>query len=281
MKTITNLQGKWELHNGVEMPYLGLGVYQAEDGDEVINAIHWALDAGYRHVDTASFYDNEEGVGEAVNSHDVPRGEIFVTSKLWNSDQGYEKTIAAFDKTMEKLNLDYLDLYLVHWPVKGKYKETWKALEYLYKEGRIKAIGVSNFLQHHLEDLMQDATIKPMVNQVEFHPWLVQKDLQEFCAKHDIQYQAWSPLMQGNAFGNETLKKIADKHGVSEGKVVVRWDLQNGVITIPKSVKKDHIISNADVFNFELSDEEMATIDAMDKHERLGPDPDHVDFGLE
>ncbi|MAZ28807.1 MAG: aldo/keto reductase [Cytophagaceae bacterium] len=276
MKKISDINGKWKLHNGVEMPYLGLGVYKADDGKEVINAINWALDAGYRHIDTAAFYDNEEGVGKAINKSSIPRGEIFVTSKVWNDDQGYEKTIAAFDKTMEKLNLDYLDLYLVHWPIKGKFKETWRALEDLYNQGKIKAIGVSNFLQHHLEDLMQDATIAPMVNQMEFHPWLVQKELQDFCKKNKIQYEAWSPLGQGNVFKNPTLKAIAEKHGKTEGQVTVRWDLQNGVITIPKSVKKEHIISNADVFDFELSQDEMAQIDAMDKHERFGPDPDEM-----
>jgi len=260
------------------MPYLGLGVWKAEDGEEVINAVKWAIEAGYRHIDTAKAYDNEEGVGTGIKQSGVPREELFLTSKLWNSDQGYESTLKAFDATLKRLDTDYLDLYLIHWPVEGKYKDTWRAMEKLYKDGKIKAIGVSNFLEHQLKDLMQDAEITPMVDQLEFHPWLVQEDLQEFCAAHNIQYEAWSPLMQGKAFKNETLKKLAEKYDKSPAHIVLRWDLQNGVVTIPKSTSKEHIISNAEVFDFELSEEDMQTINALDKHERIGPDPDNFDF---
>lgn len=277
-KQITDIQGSWKLHNGVQMPYLGLGVYQADDGKEVINAIHWALEAGYRHIDTAQMYKNEKGVGQAIKKSKISRDQIFVTSKVWNSNQGYDNTLQAVEDSLEKLDMEYVDLYLIHWPKKDTYKETWRALEHLYEQGKIKAIGVSNFLQHHLEDLMADAKIKPMVNQLEFHPWLVQPELQKFCQKNDIQYQAWSPLMQGKAFNNETLENIGKKYGKSAGQVVIRWDLQNGVITIPKSTKKDHIIANADVFDFELNAEEMMQIDALDKSHRLGPDPDNFDF---
>ena len=277
-KPITDLQGTWELANGYKMPYLGLGVWKAEDGEEVINAVKWAIEAGYRHIDTAKAYDNEEGVGTGIKQSGVPREELFLTSKLWNSDQGYESTLKAFDATLKRLDTDYLDLYLIHWPVEGKYKDTWRAMEKLYKDGKIKAIGVSNFLEHQLKDLMQDAEITPMVDQLEFHPWLVQEDLQEFCAAHNIQYEAWSPLMQGKAFKNETLKKLAEKYDKSPAHIVLRWDLQNGVVTIPKSTSKEHIISNAEVFDFELSEEDMQTINALDKHERIGPDPDNFDF---
>ena len=188
IKPITNLQGNWELRNGYKMPYLGLGVWKAEDGEEVINAVKWAIKAGYRHIDTAKAYDNEEGVGKGIKESGIAREDLFITSKLWNNDQGYDSTLNAFEKTLQRLDTDYLDLYLIHWPVEGKYKDTWRAMEKLYKEGKIKAIGVSNFLRHQLTDLMQDCEVKPMVDQLEFHPWLVQKDLQKFCAENDIQY---------------------------------------------------------------------------------------------
>ncbi len=278
IKTITNLQGTWELNNGYKMPYVGLGVWKAEDGDEVINAVKWAIDAGYRHIDTAKAYDNEEGVGKGIKTSGVARQDLFITSKLWNNDQGYDSTLKAFEKTLQRLDTDYLDLYLIHWPVEGKYKDTWRAMEKLYKDGKIKAIGVSNFLEHQLKDLMKDSEIKPMIDQLEFHPWLLQEDLQEFCKANDIQYEAWSPLMQGKAFKNETLKKIGEKYGKTPAQVVIRWDLQNGVITIPKSTSKEHIESNADVFDFQLSEEDMKTINALDKGERIGPDPDNFDF---
>ncbi|MFI8378698.1 aldo/keto reductase [Leeuwenhoekiella sp. NPDC079379] len=277
-RTIENLSGTWNLHNGYKMPYIGLGVYKADDGEEVINAVKWALEAGYRHIDTAKAYDNEEGVGIAIKESKIDRKDIFLTSKVWNSDQGYDETIQAFNDSLKRLDTDYLDLYLIHWPVEGKYKDTWRALEKLYKEGKIKAIGVSNFLKHHLDDLMKDAEIKPMIDQLEFHPWLVQNELQDFCKQNDIQYEAWSPLMQGKAFENETLKELGEKYGKSPAQIVIRWDLQNGVITIPKSTSKDHIISNSEVFDFELTDLDMKKINALDRDERIGPNPDNFDF---
>lgn len=278
MSTITDIQGTFKLNNGVQMPYLGLGVYLAEEGGEVERAIRWALDGGYRHVDTARAYGNEAGVGKAVRESGVDRDAVFVTSKVWNSDQGYEQTLEAFERSMQDLDLGYLDLYLIHWPVAGKYKETWRALEHLYREGRVRAIGVSNFLQHHLEDLLADASVVPAVNQLEFHPYLVQQPLLDYCSARGIQYEAWSPLMQGEIFNLPEMKELADSYGKSIAQIVLRWDLQKGVVTIPKSTKKERILANADLFDFELSREDVARLDAMDRGKRFGPDPDNFDF---
>jgi len=272
---ITDIKGTTELANGTKMPYLGLGVFKMSN-DEITNAVHWALNTGYRHIDTAAFYKNEDGLGKALKSHSLKRQDIFLTSKVWNTDQGYDATINAFNDSLSKLQADYLDLYLVHWPVKGKYKDTWKALETLYDEGRIRAIGVSNFMQHHLEDLMDSAKVFPMVNQIEFHPYLRQQDLIDFCKNNNIQFEAWSPLMQGKVFGIELLKELAEKYGKTIAQIVLRWNLQKGVVTIPKSVKKERIESNADIFNFEISDEDMARIDDLDRNERIGPHPDNI-----
>jgi len=211
----------------------------------------------------------------AVN---VAREELFITSKVWNSEQGYEATIAAYEESLTKLGVDYLDLYLIHWPVEGKYKETWRALETLYKEGRVKAIGVSNFQIHHLEELMKDAEIKPMINQVEYHPRLTQKELQAFCQQHTIQLGAWSPLMQGQLLDNPELQEIASKHEKSVAQIILRWDLQNGVVTIPKSTKAHRIAENATVFDFELTADDMKRIDSLNQNHRVGPDPDNFDF---
>lgn len=266
------------LHNGVQMPWVGLGVYKAEDGDEVIQSIKWALDAGYRSIDTASLYDNETGVGQAIAESNVPREEIFITTKVWNTDQGYEKTLAAFDASLERLGLDYVDLYLIHWPVPGKYKETWKALEKIYNEGRVKAIGVSNFKQHHLEDLMREAEIKPMVNQVEYHPRLSQEKLLAFCKEQGIQLEAWRPLLKGEIFEEPTLVELADKYNKSVAQIILRWDLQNGVVTIPKSVTQHRIEENIELFDFELSNEDMTRISALNQDKRNGADPDDSEF---
>ena len=246
MKTITDLQGTFTLHNGVKMPYFGLGVYLSKDGQEVIDAVKWAVEAGYRHIDTASIYKNEEGVGAGIKQCGVNRDDLFVVSKVWNADQSYDSTLKAYDDSLKRLDMDYLDLYLIHWPVKGKYKDTWRAMEKIYAEGRVKAIGVSNFLQHQLEDLLTNANVVPMVNQMEFHPFLVQQELIDFCNKNTIQYEAWSPMMQGRIFDMKEFKDLSEKYGKSAAQIVLRWDLQKGVITIPKSSKKERIISNAD-----------------------------------
>ncbi|SME35272.1 putative oxidoreductase YtbE [Bacillus cereus] len=277
-----NLQSKAVLNNGVEMPWFGLGVFKVEEGPGLVEAIKSAIKAGYRSIDTAAIYGNEAAVGEGIRAGieatGISREELFITSKVWNADQGYEETIAAYEESLKKLKLDYLDLYLVHWPVEGKYKDTWRALETLYKEKRVRAIGVSNFQIHHLQDVIKDAEIKPMINQVEYHPRLTQKELQAFCKEQGIQMEAWSPLMQGQLLDNETLQEIAEKHGKTTAQVILRWDLQNGVITIPKSTKEHRIIANADVFNFELTKEDMEKIDALNENHRVGPDPDNFDF---
>ncbi|MFB5761996.1 aldo/keto reductase [Paenibacillus medicaginis] len=273
-----NLQDTVTLHNGVKMPWFGLGVFKVEDGQEVIDSVKYAIKAGYKSIDTAKIYENEEGVGQAIRESGITRDELFVTTKVWNADQGYDSTLKAFDTSLQKLGLDYLDLYLIHWPGKDKYKETWKALEKLYKDGRVRAIGVSNFHVHHLEDLLTDAEVKPMVNQVELHPLLTQVELREYCKKQGIQIEAWSPLAQGQLLDNEVLKEIAGKHGKSTAQVILRWDLQNEIVTIPKSIKEQRIIENADVFDFELSAEDMDKINALNQNHRVGPDPDTLLF---
>ncbi|WLR57726.1 aldo/keto reductase [Mesobacillus subterraneus] len=260
------------------MPWFGLGVFKVQEGSEVVESVKAALRNGYKSIDTAAVYKNEEGVGQGIKEADVPREELFITTKVWNSDQGYESTLKAFETSMEKLGLEYLDLYLIHWPVAGKYKETWKALEKLYKDGKVRAIGVSNFHVHHLQDLLADAEIKPMVNQVEYHPHLAQTELLEFCKAEGIQMEAWSPLKQGELLSEQTIVEIAEKHKKSPAQVILRWDLQNEVVTIPKSIKEHRIIENADLFDFELSANDMDRLNSLNKNERVGPDPDNFDF---
>lgn len=278
MKKLSDLQGSFELHNGVQMPYLGLGVYLSKDGEEVINAVKEALNHGYRHIDTAAIYENEEGVGEGIRQSNVPREDVFLVSKVWNTDQGYEATLKAFEASLNRLGTDYLDLYLIHWPKGDLSKDTWRALESLYREKRVRAIGVSNFLKHHLEDLLGTAEIVPMVNQMEFHPYLVQQELMDFCSSHQIQYEAWSPLMQGNIFDLDIMKDMAAKYNKTIAQIVLRWDLQKGVVTIPKSSKKERIKANSELFDFTLSDEDVKLLDSLDKGKRFGPDPDNFDF---
>ncbi|MCZ8517517.1 aldo/keto reductase [Paenibacillus filicis] len=263
------------LNQDVKMPWLGLGVWKASPG-EAEQAVASALNAGYRSIDTASAYNNEEGVGKAIAASSVPRDLLFVTTKVWNADQGYESTLKAFEESRRKLQLETVDLYLIHWPVKGKYKETWKALIHLQKEGLVRAIGVSNFQPHHLQDL-EDSGVVPAVNQVEFHPLLQQTELRAYCRLHNIQLEAWSPLMQGN-LDLPLLSELAEKYGKSPAQIVLRWDLQHGVVTIPKSVTKHRIEENAGIFDFALSDEDMTRIDGLNQNKRFGPDPDNFNF---
>ncbi|WP_433940364.1 aldo/keto reductase [Paenibacillus lautus] len=280
--TAKHLQDTTTLYNGVNMPWFGLGVFKVEEGPELVNAVRTAIQHGYRSVDTAAIYGNEEGVGqgilEGLAAAGLKREDLFVTSKVWNADLGYESTLKAYEESLRKLGLEYLDLYLIHWPVEGKYIEAWKALEALYKQGRVKAIGVSNFQIHHLEKLMKETEIKPMVNQVEYHPRLTQKELQAYCQANGIQLEAWSPLMQGQLLDQEDLQIIAKKHHKSIAQIILRWDLQNGVVTIPKSTKEHRITENSDLFDFELSLEDMQRIDSLNQNHRVGPDPDNFDF---
>mgnify|MGYP006302277425 FL=1 len=267
------------LNNGVKMPWVGLGVFMSQPGKEVEQAVRWALEIGYRHIDTASFYENEDGVGKALAESDVDREDIFVTTKVWNSEQGYNETLAAFDRSRSKLRTDYVDLYLVHWPIQSSFKDTWKALEKLYANGSVRAIGVSNFLQHHLEDLMGDFDVVPAVNQVEWHPFVLQKSLLDFCKKEGIQFEAWSPLSRGKFLDNEVIQDIARKHEKTPAQVLIRWDLQHEVVTIPKSVHRERIEENSKVFDFELSSEDMQRLDALDTNTRIGPHPDEMSRG--
>jgi len=262
------------LRNGVKMPRLGLGVLRSEAGREVEVAIRWALEAGYRSIDTAMIYGNEPSVGKAVRESGLNRSEIFITTKVWNTDQGYDSTLTAFETSLNKLEMDYVDLYLVHWPVKGKYKETWRAMETIYRSGRARAIGVSNFLIHHLEDLLQTVEIPPMINQIEFHPHLQQPELREYCERGHIQLEAWRPIMKGTVLEVPELVALGKKYDKSAVQVTLRWILQLGIVVIPKSVKQERILSNADLYDFELTQEDMSLIAGLDRGKRMGPDPD-------
>lgn len=265
------------LSNGVKMPWLGLGVWKMKDDGEAEQAVKAAIDTGYRSIDTAAVYQNETGVGAAIRNSGIARDEIFVTTKIWNADQGYESTLAAFEESRKRLGLEALDLLLIHWPVKGKYKDTWRALEKLYRDGYTRAIGVSNFHIHHLKDVMESGEIMPMVNQVEYHPLLSQVELLSFCKASNIQLMAWSPLMQGN-LDHDALREIGAKYGKSPAQVVLRWDLQNGVVTIPKSTNPARMKENASVFDFTLTPEDMEQIHALNRNQRFGSDPDNFNF---
>ncbi|WAA11306.1 aldo/keto reductase [Fervidibacillus albus] len=268
------LQGTFRLHNGVQMPYFGLGVYKVPDGEEVVQAVKTALDAGYRLIDTAQFYQNEEGVGQAIKESGVPREEIFVTTKVWNTSQGYDSTLKTFEKSLEKLRLEYIDLYLIHWPVSDKYLDTWRALERLYEEGSVRAIGVSNFHIHHLKNLMNYFEQKPVVNQVELHPYLTQEPLRRFCLENDIKVESWSPLARGQMIGDPVIGQISKKYGKTPAQIVLRWHVQNDLIVIPKSKSPSRIRENADIFDFTLTKEDMEKINTLNKDYRTGSNPD-------
>ncbi|MEK4495607.1 MULTISPECIES: aldo/keto reductase [Ureibacillus] len=268
------------LANGLEMPYLGLGVYKMEDHEEALNAMATALKLGYRAIDTASLYNNEREVGEAIRASGIPREEIFVTTKVWNNDQGYDETLRAFETSLKKLGLDYVDLYLTHWPVEDKFIDTYRAIERLYEEKLIRVPGVSNHHQHHLEKIFAKANVKPMVNQVECHPYLQQDELRAFCREHEIAVTAWSPIGKGRLLNDNTLVKLAEKYGKTPAQIVLRWHYQNDTITIPKSVTPSRIAENMQIFDFELSNEDMLEIKMINKNERYGQNPDnfHFDF---
>ncbi|CUU49465.1 diketogulonate reductase-like aldo/keto reductase [Clostridium beijerinckii] len=263
------------LNNGVKMPSLGFGTYNAKNLAKLNDSIKESIKIGYRHIDTASFYGNEEVIGGAIEESDVCRDEIFLVDKVWNSEQGYEKTLNAFKNSIKKLKTDYLDLYLIHWP-QSLNKETWKALEKLYKDGYVRAIGVSNFTINHLKNLIENGEIMPSVNQIEFHPRLVQKDLIEFCKKYDIQLEAWSPLMRGGVFQILLLQEVAKKYQRTISQIVLKWDLQMGFSTIPKSTTSARIKENSEIFNFEISKEDMIEIEKLNDGFRIGMDPNEV-----
>lgn len=273
-----NLQSTKKLANGAEMPYLGLGVYKMTDRDETLQAITTALDLGYRAIDTAALYYNEEEVGEAIRHSSVPREDIFVTTKVWNSDQGYDNTLRAFETSLKKLDMEYVDLYLTHWPVEHKYVDTYRAIERLYEEKLIRVTGVSNHHEHHLNEILATCNVAPMVNQVEAHPYLCQEQLRAFCAQQQIVVTAWSPLGRGNVLNDETIIRIADEYNVSPAQIILRWHLQNDVIIIPKSVTASRIKENSELYHFELTNETMQQLNALNRNERFGQNPDNFIF---
>lgn len=266
------------LNNGLVMPQIGLGVLKAQEGGEVERAVLAALDSGYRMIDTAAKYGNEKGVGDAIRQSGIDRNDLFLTTKVWNSDQGYDTTLTAFEESLERLQTNYVDLYLVHWPVKGKYIETYRTLEEIYDSGRAKAIGVSNFQIHHLEDLMANTSIVPAVNQIEIHPHLQQTALVNFAQQHNIVLEAWRPIMMGEVLQLPVLQQIGKQYGKSAVQVTLRWLIQRGIVVIPKSVTPSRIAQNLDVFDFELSEMDMQQIAALNRNRRLGPDPDNFNF---
>jgi 2,5-diketo-D-gluconate reductase A len=264
-----------KLNNGVEIPQLGLGVFQVPNA-ETAQAVTTALEAGYRSIDTAKIYDNERGVGEAVRASGLAREELFLTTKLWNDEHGSDATLKALDDSLSRLGTDYVDLYLIHWPVpsQDRYVETWKAFEKIASDGRARAIGVSNFPQRHLQRLLDETGTVPAVNQVELHPDLAQSELRAFHAEHGIATEAWSPLAQGGLLAAESLVALGEKYGKTPAQIILRWHLQIGNIVIPKSVTPERIRGNIDVFDFELADDDLAVIGELDAGKRLGPDPE-------
>ncbi|MBS7530035.1 aldo/keto reductase [Hazenella sp. IB182353] len=261
------------LYNQVKMPVVGLGVWKADVGGDVETAVKIAVNGGYRLIDTATIYENEIGVGQTLRELDISREQLFITTKVWNTDQGYENTLQAFELSRKNLGLEYVDLYLIHWPIKATVIETWKAMEHLYQQGYVKAIGVSNFEIEHLEFLMENCQVKPMVNQVEFHPHLTQKKLLQYCKQQEIQVQAWSPLMRGNIFEVPLIQHLAHKYHKTPAQIVLRWDLQHGVATIPKSIKSSRIQENIDIFAFEIEQADMDRVDALNEDKRYGSNP--------
>ncbi|MGI5832924.1 MAG: aldo/keto reductase [Thermoguttaceae bacterium] len=273
----------YTLANGVKVPVLGFGTWQSPNGEIATNAVKTAFEVGYRHIDTASAYGNEESVGAGLRASGLPREEVFLTSKLWNKDHGYDETLAAFDMTLAQMKAKYLDLYLIHWPIpmerrtdwKDSLLGTWNAMIKLYKDGRIRAIGVSNFRPHHIEHLVRNTSVVPMVNQIEYHPGFWQKYVADFCKDLGILIQAWSPMAQGRVFGLPLLKELSTKYSKSVAQICIRWALQKGVNPLPKSVTAARIKENFDVFDFNISDEDIAKIDSLPESGATGYDPDH------
>jgi 2,5-diketo-D-gluconate reductase A len=268
------------LNNGIEIPQIGFGVYQVPP-EETRDAVQAALEVGYRHIDTAEMYGNEKGVGEGIRASGVPREEVFVTSKLNNGFHAHDDALKAFDGTLEALGSDYVDLFLIHWPLPGidvDYVETWKALEEIYESGRAKSIGVSNFNAHHLRKLHGETEVIPAVNQIEVHPYLAQDELRAFNAQHQIATEAWSPIAQGKVLDDPTILRVAERYGKTASQVTLRWHVQRGDIVFPKSVTRSRVEENFDIFDFELSEDDLREITALDRNERTGPDPDTFNY---
>lgn len=261
------------LNNGVEMPVFGLGTYLSGNSKETQDIVSYALEIGYRHIDTARYYGNERDIGRAIEKSRIPRDEVFITTKLWNSDHGYDRALAAFGESREDLGLDYVDLYLIHWPVQELRRESWEALEVLYGEGKCRAIGVSNYMAPHLTELLATCSVKPAVNQVEFSPYLYQKELLEFCRSNSIQFESYSPLTKGHMLDDPRLFEIAKKYSKAPAQILIRWTLQKEVIVIPKSARRKRVRENADIFDFVISPEDMDRLDALHKNMRVSWDP--------
>ncbi|WP_206166217.1 aldo/keto reductase [Mammaliicoccus sciuri] len=269
-----------EFYNGNSIPALGLGTFRVENNDECREAVKHAIISGYRHIDTAQTYHNEEKVGqgikEGLEAAGLNREDLFITTKLWMTDYGRENVQSAYEASLKRLGLDYVDLYLIHWPGQDKdlITETWKAMENLYNEGKIKNIGVSNFHVHHLEELLQEASIKPVINQIECHPYLTQKELRAYLEAQKIVAQSWSPLMNGQILEDEVVKEIAIELGKTPAQVIIRWNIDENIVVIPKSVTPSRIEENLNVFDFELSEDQLSRLNALNKDERIGPDPE-------
>jgi len=268
---------KMKMNNGIDIPQFGLGVYLTKSGQECVNAVTWALEAGYRHIDTAKIYGNEKEVGEAVRNSGIERDELFIKTKLWNDDHGYESALKAFDKSLKTLNTDYIDMYLIHWPVKGKRKESWKALEKIYESGYCKSIGVSNYMIIHLEELFTYANVIPVINQVEFSPYNYQKDLLDFCNKNKIILEAYSPLTRMKKHDDPNVLSIAKKHNKTVAQVLIRKKKKKEIVVIPKSSHKERIIENANVFDFSIDESDMKILNNLDEGFRVSWDPTTTD----
>ncbi|MFA7671865.1 MAG: aldo/keto reductase [Sphaerochaetaceae bacterium] len=270
---IKSLADTVTLNNGVQMPGLGLGVFKIGDGSPVKNAVKAALNLGYKSFDTAAMYRNEEGVGEAIKESGTDRKELFLTTKVWNDEQGYDKTIKSFERSLKYLQTDYVDLFLIHWPIRTKFVETWKALETLYEEKRVRAIGVCNFYVEDLKLLLDSSKIVPVVNQIELHPLLTQLKIREFCRQNGIAVEAWGPLLRGN-LDVPLFNELAEKHKNTKAQIVLRWHIQNEIIVIPKTVHPHRLRENIDIFDFSLDSEEMKMIDSLNENKRFGPAPE-------